>query len=91
MTFEQFLHDELFNSGLFEQDVQEVLRRVKAAPENKVMEQRWNDDMSGYPIQMKSVALFTARRHALEWIDETCPQAWFRAIFVDAKPEEPQS
>lgn len=81
MTFEQFIHAQLFERGMFERDVKAVIERVKAAPENEPMAQRWNDDVSGYPPQMQGVAWLTAKTHALEYIVQNCPKAWFRSFF----------
>lgn len=83
MTFEQFMRERLTNSGMFPNQVNAVVERVKAAPENEAMAQRWNDDVSGYPSQMLGIAWLTAKRHALAYIDAECPKAWFRPLFTD--------
>jgi hypothetical protein len=83
MTFEAKLRCDLSKRGLFPDQVDEVVKRVKAAPENEVMAYRWNDDTDGYPPAMLGILWFTTKRHALAYIDETCPQAWFRPLFAD--------
>jgi len=77
------MRDRLFNSGLFDAQIDAVMERVKAAPENEAMQGRWNDDASGYPPPLLNVAWFSVKHHALGYIDETCPQAWFRPLFTN--------
>lgn len=84
MTFEQWMRDKLTNCGMFPDQVDVVIARVKAAPENEVMAQRWHDKIGDYrhPDPMVNVLWFTTKRHALEYIDAECPKAWFRPMFV---------
>lgn len=83
MTFERWMRDRLIGGGFFEKDVNAVVKNVKAAPENEAIAQRWHDDIEGYSPQMVNVLWFTVKRHALEYIDEHCPQAWFRPLFAE--------
>lgn len=83
MTFEKWMRDRLINSGMFPDQVDAVVERVKAAPENESMAQRWNDDASGYAPQMLSILWLTTKRHALEYIEAECPQAWFKPLFEE--------
>lgn len=85
MTFEDAMRQRLTNSGMFPDQVDAVVERVKAAPENEPMAQRWSDNASGYPSQMLGVLWLTAKTHALEYIDAECPQAWFRPLFAETK------
>lgn len=83
MTIEQELYRRIFECGVFDKDVAAIIERVKASPENEAMITRWNDDVDDYPSAMISIAWLSAKRHALEYIDENCPQAWFRGAFED--------
>jgi len=88
MTFEQVMRERLTNCGMFPAQVDAVVERVKAAPENESMAQQWSDNANGYPPQMLGVLWLTVKRHGLEYIDAECPQAWFRPLFADeVKPE----
>lgn len=80
MTFEQWMRDKLTNNGMFPDQVEAVVTRVKA--ENESMAQRWNDQIDGYPEQMISSLWLVVKRIALEYIDAECPKAWFRPMFV---------
>jgi len=85
MTFEQYIRKQLDEAALFPEDVEAVIKRIKDAPENKVMENLWHRDLEGYPATMQKLAEVTMKRHALLWIEETCPDAWFKVCFL---PEE---
>jgi hypothetical protein len=82
MTFEEKAISLLFNNGLMPKEAAAVVERIKAAPENKAMAGRWNDQIEGYPPQMIGVLWFIVRVHATQWIEENCPQAWFKAAFA---------
>lgn len=82
MTFKEKAIDLMFSNGMFEADAKTVFETIKAAPENEAMADRWNDDIDGYPPEMINVLWFTVKRHALAYIDATCPQAWFRPMFT---------
>lgn len=86
MTFEEVMHDRLTNCGMFPDQVDAVVERVKAAPENESMAQRWNDKAEDYPPAMLGILWLTAKRHALAYVDAECPQAWFRPLFADDAP-----
>lgn len=83
MTFRESAISFLTDNGMFDSQAIQVLERVKADPANAAMAQRWNDDISEYPPQMQVLVRTAARRAALAYIDETCPQAWFRPMFTD--------
>ena len=79
MTFEEKVKEYLVGNGMFDNQAEAVLQRMKAGDD--VMLHRWSDDTSEYPDVMLNVILLSARRHALDWIDENIPQAWFRGCF----------
>ncbi|MCP4394888.1 MAG: hypothetical protein GY804_11580 [Alphaproteobacteria bacterium] len=81
MTFEKWAKDYLEKRGMFDTQAHEVVETVKVAKENEAMLKRWKDDIAGYPDAMLNVMVLTLRRHALEWIDENLPKAWYRDMF----------
>lgn len=83
MTFEQWMRDRLTNSALWPDQVDAVVERVKVAQENEAMAQRWNDDIKGYHPMTLNMFWCTVKRHALEYIDAECPEAWFRPLFAE--------
>jgi hypothetical protein len=38
--------------------------------------------IDGYPLPFKVTIWFVTKNEALAWIDETCPEAFFRELFV---------
>lgn len=48
-TFNQKMSQMLFDRGMFEKQIAQVMDAVHAAPENKDMLNRWDDEIEGYP------------------------------------------
>lgn len=83
MTIRQTITDRLISCGLMPDDAAKVMDDVIAAEENAPMQGRWDDEATGYPPSILSLAWFSAKQHALAWIDANCPQAWFRGMFTE--------
>ena len=73
MTFEEYILDQLINSGLLEEQATEVLAMTKADSANEDFSERWEDSIERYPTPMKSVLWLSAKYNALEWIYENVP------------------
>ena len=85
MNFIEKLSADLQSFGMWPDQAKAVIARLTepAGPgEHKPMEGHWHKDVSGYPPMMYRVLWITAKREALKYIDETCPQAFFRPLFV---------
>lgn len=85
MTWLQWAIAQLVDRGMFETQAKAVMEAAMADPVNEAMQGRWNDAVDGYPPQMQAVCLVSIKSQALKWIDQNCPQAWFRAMFTDEK------
>jgi hypothetical protein len=83
MTFQDYLKGYLYKGGFFEDMAEKVVERIKADPANEPMLGRWEDHTEGYPPEMLAVMRVSANRHAVEWIDENLPAAWFRGVFAN--------
>lgn len=83
MTFKDFAIEFLTSNGMFDDQASAVFEIVKTDPANEAMRDRWNDDVSEYPAMMQTLTRMSAKRAALSYIDEHCPQAWFRPMFTD--------
>ena len=81
MTFEEKIKGLLVSNGMFDYMADEVMERIKADEAHQSMQGRWKDDVDGYPTQLFSVVWEIAKHHALEYIDENLPLAWFRPMF----------
>jgi hypothetical protein len=87
LTYMQWMKAELAANGLFDSQVEEVVPLIVNDPLfARTMTDRWNDSMDGYPEMMKRVLWLSICHIVLAYIDRTCPQAWFRAIFDLSDP-----
>lgn len=87
MSIEETIKKMLFERGLFEDQCDAILARMKASPANEAMQGHWQDKPEDYPEMMMSLAWYSARKEALAFIDENCPQALFRPVFASAEGE----
>ena len=81
MTFSEKIKSMLTQCGMFDDMAEKVLEMVKADPANEVMKNRWNDRVSDYPQVMENIMWLAAKKSALEYIEENCPNAWFKPVF----------
>lgn len=82
MTLKQYLNNYLYNNGMFEDMAEQVVERVISDPANESMLGRWDDHTEGYPPEFLVVLRMSANLHAVKWIDENLPKAWFRSVFA---------
>ncbi len=87
MTFEIKIKEYLEDNGMFPENSKAVFEAMKSTKENEAMSQRWYDDPSDYPSIILRLAIISARHYALIWIDENCPDAWYRPLFTGEKVE----
>lgn len=80
-SFEATLKKHLTDNGMSDKDAASVFDRFKSV--NDTMDGRWQDRTADYPSGLLTVLLLGIRQSAVCWIDETCPRAWFRPMFVD--------
>ncbi len=80
MTIAQFLTKHLKDNGLCPEELDVVLEATKA--DDADVRKRWNDDIEGYPIQMKATLIFIANKHALRWIQANDPGHWAKCMFM---------
>ena len=81
MNFEDTIKDRLISNGLMPDSAEEIMVAVKNNEANKSMTERWHESVSHYPNIVLTVVWVSAKKHALEWIDDNCPGAWFRPLF----------
>ena len=83
MTFLEDIKKRLIDSGLSDSEADEVL---KLAETDKVListfKGRWTDDTDGYPPMMTGIVWMCVKKVVLEWINVSCPQAWFKSLFI---------
>jgi hypothetical protein len=81
MTILEYFKKELESSGLFDSMVEEVMPRIIASEAMSNMRSRWNDQTTDYPEGLLRVTWLLICGEVLKYIDEKCPQAWFRPLF----------
>ena len=86
MTVEQWARQQLGQYGMFESQIDAVLQRVKA--DKSVNAIHWSSPKDEYPSVLFSLLMMTIAGHALEWIDENMPLAWYRPIFAEITGEQ---
>ena len=89
MTFRKRMEAMCVDNGMFDTQAEKVVQRAvnesretdEANEDSGGMFHRWDDDEAGYPLTMTAVLWMCVCRHALEFIKEECPNAWFRPMF----------
>jgi len=82
MTFVKKLLTMLEERGLSKAQAEGIIDLAKVDERIPAMDNRWNEQVEGYPDQVISLLWMSVSDIALEWIDANCPKAWFRAMFV---------
>lgn len=73
----------LYQNGMFESQAEDVFNLLVKDESMEVMKGRWGDkaeDYGGAP--MLAMVKISVKPIALKYIDENCPQAWFRPMFL---------
>ncbi len=73
MTIKNTVKEKLINHGLWPQEADDIVENVILAPENEAMKDLWNDHAEGYPEQITSLAWFSAKLHAIEFLEKNKP------------------
>ncbi len=81
MTVEEYFVDQLFQRGLFEDKAKQIVEAVKNDQVNESMQGRWDDHMDDYPEPLLVVLWLNVKDHALLWIEENVPNAWYKPLF----------
>lgn len=82
-TIREYLSTYLFNNGMFENQCEEVLQLAEKHDIFKgTMDNRWNDKIDDYPPMAMTTLKISLNRVALEYIEDKCPEAWFKPLFM---------
>ena len=87
MNFIDSMKKYLSENAMSEDDVEGVIALVEEHALFNSMQGRLNEDVFAYPNIMMNLCIINIKVVALEYIDEHCPQAWFRTCLL---PEEEQ-
>ena len=87
MTIEETIKKMLLERGLFSNQCDAIITRMKANPANEVIQERWHDNVEGYSKEFMAWVWYSASKEALAFIDENCPKAWLRPMFAFVEGE----
>lgn len=87
MTFREWAKDWLERRGMFGDQADTVVATITSQKDS--MSDRWDDQAETYPPPIKRVIAIALTRHALDYIKENCPEAWFRAMFEPSTEDKP--
>lgn len=82
MTIRARMEAELVSNGLWPAEATEILQRLIDRDVVETMTRRWDDDISGYPVELLAVVLMPVKRYAVEWIDEFKPNHFARFMLT---------
>lgn len=82
MTFKQMAIKMMTDGCLDDTEAQQIFETVKADSANRAMEGRWEHEVEGYPPEAQAVLRIAVNNAARAYIDQNCPQAWFRPFFA---------
>ncbi len=92
MKVYDYFVNHLEQMGMFKSQATEVMNKVVTESRenvesiNREFKDRWGDDSNDYPPICLNLVFMGIEPIALEYIKETCPEAWFRPIFDKEHP-----
>lgn len=85
MTVRERLEGMLVSNGMSERQAKKVMD-IAIPKLDEIIEDykmRWNGDSSEYPSVIYSILFQGVKPIALAYIEEKCPEAWFKTMFVE--------
>lgn len=79
MTFKQKITGYLDSCGVSSKGISEIIEATKSLSDFV----KWDDNTTDYPDTVLRVIVVSVNRQAIIWIDENCPKAWYRPLFLD--------
>lgn len=87
-TFLNSLYGDLLKNGMFDHQATPIMEAFIADQRGSGMGSRFFDDPSGYPPVLYQLQWRLLCTYALAYIDEECPKAWFRPVFLPPNEQE---
>jgi len=83
MTVEQKIRTLLAEHGLWPDKNVDAVMKIYKETHPEIEDKVWQEPLTAYPPQM-IVAIWMGVRHTVvRWIDENCPEAFYRPMFTD--------
>ena len=79
LTVRETVEKRLVDKGMWPKEAKQVVDLVIEQVDQPL---RWDESVEGYPPQLIVVLCVIADKVALKWIDENCPLAFYRSMFV---------
>lgn len=88
-SFITWLHGELEQNGLNADQIDDIFKLINDDAE--FMPEfigRWHEPTDAYPPMMKVLVWHSVKILVLKYINDNCPQAWFRPMFLPLEEQE---
>lgn len=82
MTTREKVIKQLEDNGMFLEQAEQVFKKAQPLLKRDDYTITWDRPASEYPEPFYNVLWVMIKPIALQWIDENCPQAWFRPMFA---------
>lgn len=86
MTIENYMRGYLDDRAMFPADIEKIVQAVKSNPANEPMKDRWNHEVSDYPVVLLKVLMIAVDAEAIAFIDKNCPMHFARPLFTGEVP-----
>lgn len=73
----------LIDNGMWPDESEKVFEAAKPLLEVGGYKMSWGRPSSEYPNVLYDAMFLLLKREGLKYIDEHCPQAWYRPMFTD--------
>jgi len=87
MTIEQKIRKLLEEHGLWPEKNVDAVMKIYKETHPEIEDKVWSEPESAYPPQMIAVIWAGMCHTVVEWIDENCPQAFYRPMFTGEMDE----
>lgn len=83
-TLKAALIDHMYQSGLFEQEANQVFEEYSNQPSVQERRIKWDDLVSEYPPQLLNVMIVAINASAYKWLEKNKPNHWAKDMFKPA-------
>lgn len=80
MTIRSKIEETLVNRGLWEDEAKTIVAEAEKEKSLESMQDRWDEDIAGYPSPVLAVVWVSVKHHAVEWLKANKPQHFALAM-----------
>ena len=74
MTLQETIKQRLIDNGVWEDEAVAIIEQAKTDKVLQHLQNRWNDDIEGYPVQLLVATWYAVKRVAIEWLQVQSPK-----------------